>query len=213
MGVARGGGRHDARSRGEESIGIDDGPHGPEAGGAMPTRTPIAENAVWTAGGVANAVAELFPEIYRRLHSRFDTERVGQQAVALLDHLVMSGPLTVGEIARHLGRAQSVVSEIVDGLEQRKLVERMRDARDRRRTMVWLTEEGQAWRARAHEVLSRERLAEAVAAMPVGDRRALVDGMRALVAAADSTFATRPSEASQKKQTNQTNPKKGKKRP
>ena len=79
----------------------------------------------------------------------------------------------------------------MDGLERRKLVERMRDARDRRRTMVWLTEEGQAWRARAHEVLSRERLAEAVAAMSPGDQRALVDGMRALVAAADSTFAPR----------------------
>lgn len=39
----------------------------------------------------------------------------------VLRHLAMSGPLTVGEMARHFGRAQSVVSEIVDGLEDKGL--------------------------------------------------------------------------------------------
>jgi DNA-binding MarR family transcriptional regulator len=135
------------------------------------------------------AIAALFPAIYRRLHSRFDVARVGVQAAALLSHLEMAGPLTVGETAAHLDRAQSVVSAIVDALEERGLVARMRDARDRRRTLVWLTAEGRAFRARAAEVLSRERLGPAVAAMAPGDRRALVDGMRALVRAADATFA------------------------
>jgi DNA-binding MarR family transcriptional regulator len=138
---------------------------------------------------IVEAVASLFPAIYRRLHSRFDVERVGVQAAALLDHLAIAGPLTIGEAAAHLGRAQSVLSEIVGALEARGLLERMRDARDRRRTLVWLTPKGREWRARAEDVLSRERLREAVAAMAPPDREALVAGMRALVLAADATYA------------------------
>lgn len=52
----------------------------------------------------------------------------------MLTHLAVSGPLTVGEAAGHLNRAQSVVSEIVDGLERKALLERERDPADRRRT-------------------------------------------------------------------------------
>jgi hypothetical protein len=36
----------------------------------------------------------------------------------VLSHLAVAGPLTVGEAAVHLGRAQSVVSEIVDALAE-----------------------------------------------------------------------------------------------
>lgn len=145
--------------------------------------------AAMTDDDVADAVASLYPAIYRRLHSRFDVERVGVQAAALLDHLAMAGPLTIGEASAHLGRAQSVLSEIVGALESRGLVERMRDARDRRRSLVWLTAKGREWRARSEDVLSPERLRKAIAAMPPRDRQALVAGMRALVLAADATFA------------------------
>lgn len=61
----------------------------------------------------------------------------------MLTHLAVSGPLTVGEAAGHLNRAQSVVSEIVDGLERKALLERERDPADRRHTLVWLTPAGQ----------------------------------------------------------------------
>lgn len=97
----------------------------------------------------------------------------------------MSGPLTVGEAAQHLDRAQSVVSEIVDRLEAKGLLERLRDARDRRRVLVWLSEAGQAHLAREQQVLDVERLAAAAAALSPGERRGLVEGLRALVRAVD----------------------------
>jgi DNA-binding MarR family transcriptional regulator len=139
------------------------------------------------AKATADAVARLYPEIYLLLHRRTGApvERLTPQSQALLQHLTFSGPLTVGELAQHLGRAQSVVSETVDALEQRDLVGRVRDERDRRRTLVWLTPEAQDLLARLREVLDRQRLATAVGEMTSGERRALVEGLTALVRAAE----------------------------
>ncbi|MGN6105284.1 MAG: MarR family winged helix-turn-helix transcriptional regulator [Kofleriaceae bacterium] len=130
--------------------------------------------------------AELFPALYLRLHrrDRKRDEMTGATRAALL-HLANTGPLAIGEIARHFDRAQSVVSEIVDGLERKGWLERIRDPRDGRRTLVWLTEDGLAALDRERQVLSAERVARAMAAMTAADRAALLRGMRALVQAAD----------------------------
>src|SRR3954462_11465052 len=95
------------------------------------------------ASTAADAFAELFPAAYLRFHRRDDKrEPVGQAARAVLQHLSLTGPLTIGEAAKHLARAQSVVSEIVDALEGKQLLERVRDSRDRRRMLIWLTDAG-----------------------------------------------------------------------
>ncbi len=132
-------------------------------------------------------MARLYPEVYLLLHRRggVPTERLTPQSQALLQHLTFSGPLTVGELARHLGRAQSVVSETVEQLEQRGLLTRMRDERDRRRTLVWLTAAAEELLAKLREVLDRGRVEIAARAMSPGDRQALVRGLEALVRAAD----------------------------
>ena len=96
----------------------------------------------------------------------------------------MSGPLTIGEMATRFGRSQSVVSEIVTGLERKRLLERMRDERDRRRTLVWLTDHARAVLASRRQVLDVERVVQAMKRMGEAERRALVQGMRALVHAA-----------------------------
>lgn len=137
--------------------------------------------------------AELFPAIYLRFHRR-DRKQSELTAAsrAVLVHLSMSGPITVGEAARHLGRAQSVVSEIFDQLAAKGLVERQRDPDDRRRAVVWLTEAGVAVLARDRDVLSRELLAAAMRAMPARDRAALLAGARALVAAEPAVTTITP---------------------
>jgi DNA-binding MarR family transcriptional regulator len=86
-------------------------------------------------------------------------------------------------MARHLQRAQSVVSEVVDHLERDGLLERARDPRDRRRALVWLTEAGLAYLERDRDVLSRELLARAMARMTLAARAALLRGTRALIQA------------------------------
>jgi len=136
------------------------------------------------AGTVAAAFAELFPAVYLRFHRR-DAKRDGLPAAsrAILQHLTVAGPLAVSEMARHLARAQSVVSEVVDHLERDGLLERVRDARDRRRALVWLTDAGLAYLERERDVLSRDLLARAMARMTPAARAALLRGTRALIRA------------------------------
>jgi DNA-binding MarR family transcriptional regulator len=132
----------------------------------------------------AAAFAELFPAIYLRFHRRDGKESALPAAShAVMHHLSLTGPLTVGEMAQHLERAQSVVSEIVDHLEEKKLLERMRDPRDKRRTLVWLTDDGLARLSREREVLERELLEASMKHMTAAERTALINGMRALVRA------------------------------
>jgi DNA-binding MarR family transcriptional regulator len=133
----------------------------------------------------AEHYADLFRAVYLTYHRR-DGPRSGLTGAsrAVLGHLAMSGPLTVGEAARHLDRAQSVVSEIVDQLEAKGLLERERDPADRRRVLVWLTPEGQQVLRRDSDVLGVDRLAAALARLPAEQRTALITATAALVAAA-----------------------------
>jgi DNA-binding MarR family transcriptional regulator len=101
----------------------------------------------------------------------------------VLHHLTLSGPLTIGEMTKHLSRAQSVVSEIVDHLERDGLLERMRDPDDKRRTLVWLTDRGVGLLEREREVLSSELLTRSMLRMTTADRAALLRGLHALLAA------------------------------
>jgi DNA-binding MarR family transcriptional regulator len=132
----------------------------------------------------AAAYGELFPAVYLRFHRRDDKRsELGAASRAVLQHLSVSGPLTVSEMARHLGRAQSVMSEIADGLERRGWLERARDGRDRRRTLVWLTPAGVEILARDRDVLSRALLERALASMTPVEVEALLVGTRALLRA------------------------------
>jgi DNA-binding MarR family transcriptional regulator len=138
----------------------------------------------------AAAYAELFPAVYLRFHRRDDKRsELSAASRAVLQHLAASGPLTVSEMARHLDRAQSVVSDIVDALVSRRWLERARDTRDRRRTLVWLTDEGAEVVVRDRDVLSRQLLGRAIGAMTAAEVEALLEGTRALLRADERATA------------------------
>ncbi len=157
-----------------ESIGIDDGDVSRNAGRVM------AEQSQAKAG--AEVFAELFRAVYLTFHRRDGPRsQLPGASRAVLEHLAMTGPLTVGEAAAHLSRAQSVVSEIVSHLERQGLLERESDPADRRRTLIWLTAAGHGALRRDREVLDLNLLTEALARMPPGRADALTAGLRALV--------------------------------
>jgi DNA-binding MarR family transcriptional regulator len=132
----------------------------------------------------AAAYAELFPAVYLGFHRRDGKRReLSGASRGVLLHLAAAGPLTVGDCAKHLERAQSAVSEIVDQLEGHGLLARVRDQADRRRTLVWLTEEGRARLVAEQEVLSKPALERAFARMSPEERSQLMLGTRALVRA------------------------------
>lgn len=133
----------------------------------------------------ADDFCEAFPATFLAFHRR-DGRRseLTNASRAVLQHLALTGPVSIGEAARHLDRAQSVVSDIVSQLESHGLLEREPDPDNRRRTLVWLTATGfERLRADA-DVLDRRRVAEAMNQLDDTTQRGLIDGLRALVAAA-----------------------------
>ncbi len=133
----------------------------------------------------------LFRAVYLRFHRR-DAKRsaLSGASQAVLLHLARSGPLTVGEAARHFHRAQSVVSEIVEGLVRKGLLQRMRDPSDRRRTLVWLSDRGLQRLREDQRVLSHELLTAALERMPREARAGLLSGLRALAEGLESRHET-----------------------
>ena len=134
----------------------------------------------------AELFARQFGAVYLRFHRR-DAKGPGLTAASrsVLQHLAMAGPLTVGELCAHLGRSQSVVSDIVSQLADKGLLERQEDANDRRRRLVWLSPDGLLFLDRDRDVLSVELLQRAIGAMTPAERSALLQGVGALLIADD----------------------------
>lgn len=133
----------------------------------------------------AEQFADLFRAVYLTFHRR-DRPRsqLAGASRAVLEHLALAGPLTVGEAAAHMNRAQSVISEMVAHLERQGLLERDDDPADRRRTLIWLTPHGHDTLRRDREVLGLDQLAHALARLPPGRADDLIVGLGALVDAA-----------------------------
>jgi len=146
---------------------------------------------------LAQEIATLYPAIYQRLHARWQKgeQRPSPEALAILTHLELSGPLTVTEAARHFQRAQSAVSELITRMQAHGHVERIRDARDRRRTLIWMTKSGVDILQRSRRVLDEELLARCIERMTAGDRVSLVAGLRALVGVAEIEASIKRSKA------------------
>ena len=149
------------------------------------------------------AFAELFGAVFLHFHRRGPKRSLlTPQSWAVLQHLEMTGPLTVTEAALHMDRAQSVMSEIIDGLEKKGLLARMRDTRDRRRVLVWLTDVGRTAMATQRQVLCAERLERAFARLRDEQRTSLLAGLEALIAATtsgSSGAASSPDDSGQSK--------------
>lgn len=128
----------------------------------------------------------LFGETYALLHRRhLQAPAVTPEGRGLLLHMAWAGPMSIGELALHTDRAQSVVSETVDVLESHELVARVRDPRDRRRTLVWLTDRARTWIADEQEPLDRERIEAVLLAMDPSHRERLLDCFEQFIASAE----------------------------
>ena len=133
----------------------------------------------------ASEFAALFPQVYRRFCRRTKPTafRPTPESLAVLQHLAETGPLTVTEAARHMGRSQATMSEILGRLVARGLLARVRDQRDRRRTLVWLTPAGERVLDESRQILSPALLKRALRDLTPAQRQRLVGSMAALLAA------------------------------
>ena len=137
-----------------------------------------------TAQAAAQRVVRLFPEVYRRYHWANRVQGadlpVSRRALEVLQHLSMSGPLTVGEQAEHLGLRRNSVSELLQRLEAKGLVDRIRDERDERRVLVWLTDAGRDVVSRVGQVLAPDLIAQVMEQLSPEERAVVIRGVELL---------------------------------
>ena len=121
-----------------------------------------------------------------------DDATVGELTVAqirVLFRLRNRGPMPSSALASGLGVTLPTVTSVIDRLVAKELVERTDDAADRRRVIVGLTAAGREIVERIQQG-RRARLSRAIDALEERDLVALITGLEALAAAAESLDAT-----------------------
>jgi DNA-binding MarR family transcriptional regulator len=99
----------------------------------------------------------LIPHIHRATHriglhiAELDDPAVNQAEAHVLAHLATAGESTIGQVHRAFGHKRSTLTSILDRLENRHLIARTSDARDRRTFVVSLTTKGRAAARRVTE--------------------------------------------------------------
>jgi DNA-binding MarR family transcriptional regulator len=134
----------------------------------------------------------LATQAFQRSTDAFDdlvADRLGLNRTDLrcLDWL-FDGPKTAGQLAVATALSTAATTTLVDRLEQRGLVRRVRDTTDRRKVLVEMTEEG--WR-RTHEFYAplAEQGARMLEQYSDGQLQAMRDHLRASVELLDAQRA------------------------
>jgi DNA-binding MarR family transcriptional regulator len=136
-------------------------------------------------------VLDAYPRIYFACHRRhvYDAEQrrlVSVHQASILDHLDPVHSTVLSDLAKHMGVTPSTMSLAIDRLERNGYLTRERDAADRRRVRIRLTEAGVRVR-RANSVLDPTLVAEMLEQLPASERRDALRGLQTLGRAADAS--------------------------
>ncbi|MGD2118611.1 MAG: MarR family transcriptional regulator [Chromatiales bacterium] len=100
----------------------------------------------------------------------------GPQAL-LLHEIVRNGSLTGSQLAQRASLSQATVTDIVKRLEKRQLLERSRDAVDRRKLLLRATAQGEALVKKSVPLL-QESFQARLAELPPAEQRQLLDSLQ-----------------------------------
>lgn len=114
-----------------------------------------------------------------RLLRQQDTTALTPTVSAMLATIARTGPLTLGELAAAEQVAPPTVTKIVRRLEEDGLIERVRDADDRRVCRVVLSAEGRRQLER-NRTRRNAWLTERLAELPVDDRERVAEAVAVL---------------------------------
>jgi DNA-binding MarR family transcriptional regulator len=150
------------------------------------TEPAEADGELRRAASELHALARKLLRMARRdLEQHLETRGVGIGALAyrVVRLLHDQESLTISELSQQLAVSPPTLVAIVDGLEQKGMVERGHDARDRRRTPLALTAIGQTMIAQIPVVDEEDCLLQGLASLGIDKRRELVDLLRELTGA------------------------------
>jgi DNA-binding MarR family transcriptional regulator len=135
------------------------------------------------------ALLDAYPRIYFACHTRHvrdpqTGDDVSAHQASILDHLDEIDPVSVTELAGHMGVTVATMSLAIDRLERRNYVRRARDPADGRRVLVRATPAGIRLRE-AKSVLDPVRVEQVLARLSSADREAALEGLRLLARASE----------------------------
>ena len=138
-------------------------------------------------------VMELYPRIYFACHTRHvrdpKTQRLlSAHQASILDHLDEREPLTLLDLARHMGVTPSTMSLHVERLVRRGYVSRVRAAEDGRRLQLLLAAAGVRVRE-AKSVLDPVRVRALLARLTPDQQEAGIQGLALLARAGGEQMA------------------------
>ncbi len=115
------------------------------------------------------------------LHSRHlvrTCHLTGPQLIVLTE-IIRSGELSPGELARRVTLSNATITGIIDRLERRGLVNRLRSDSDRRRVVISATDEGRKMAASSPPLL-QEEFVEKIGRLSDDERHRILDSLRAV---------------------------------
>jgi MarR family transcriptional regulator, organic hydroperoxide resistance regulator len=152
----------------------------------------------------ARQVLTLYPQIYFACHTRHVRDPQSQRLLSrhqasVLDHLDELDPVTVNDLARHMGVTPATMSLTIDRLEGKGYVARTRDGADRRRVHVRLTSAGVRIKE-ASSVLDPSRVESLLSRLTECERDTAIRGLALLANAAHQPIASSRPESVQEHQ-------------
>ncbi len=137
----------------------------------------------------AKLLLQLYPRIFFACHMRHirdpQTRRtLSAHQASILDHLDEREPVTLLDLARHMGVTPSTMSLHVERLVQRGYVLRERDSRDARRLRLRISTSGERIRE-SNSVLDPERVRAMLSRLSAAERAEGLRGLEILARAAN----------------------------
>lgn len=126
----------------------------------------------------ASGLRVALARVHRQLRLRSLNDVTPAQASALA-RIEQNGPLRLGVLAQLEGTAAATVCRVIDSLEQRQLIARVRDPDDGRASLVELSPEGETLLAELR-TRSTEALRTALAELSMVDHQTLARAVPAL---------------------------------
>jgi DNA-binding MarR family transcriptional regulator len=130
--------------------------------------------------GAAYLLSQVGAHSSRRWHERLAPTGLDPRSALVLRHVAAEQGRTQASLSSSLALPPSRIVGMVDELEQRGLLERRANPRDRRAHALWLTNRGRKVLDQIM-TLSREHEADICAGLPDSGRRQLIELLAAIV--------------------------------
>jgi DNA-binding MarR family transcriptional regulator len=132
---------------------------------------------------------DYYPKNYFACHTRHVTDidtgaKITAKQASVLDHLDTTEPVTLFDLAMHMGVTPSTMSLSIDRLARMGYVKREKDTKDGRRTHLTLTSKGDKVN-KAHSVLDLASVEAVLNRLSATERKLALDGLGLLAYAAE----------------------------